>query len=93
MENKDLFDIRKKMNANKKQTALEWFFDNLKNHAIQAEYFELYELAKEIEKNQIETSYLDGFMKSTNIYNGENCDEDLEDWPENYYKIFYSHND
>ena len=33
-----------------KQTAVEWFFDNLKNHEIQAEHFELYQQAKEMEK-------------------------------------------
>jgi len=36
-----------------KQTAVEWFFDNLKNHEIQAEHFELFEQAKEMEKQQI----------------------------------------
>jgi hypothetical protein len=34
-------------------TALSWFFDNLKNHEIQAEHFELYQQAKEMEKEQI----------------------------------------
>jgi hypothetical protein len=34
------------------QTALEWFFDKLKNHEIQAEHFELYKQAKEMEKEQ-----------------------------------------
>jgi hypothetical protein len=35
------------------QTALEWFFDKLKNHEIQAEHFELYQQAKAMEKEQI----------------------------------------
>jgi hypothetical protein len=35
------------------KTAVEWFFDNLKNHEIQAEHFELYQQAKAMEKNQI----------------------------------------
>jgi hypothetical protein len=36
-----------------KQTALEWFFDNLKTHEIQAWHYKLYQQAKEIEKQQI----------------------------------------
>jgi len=35
------------------QTAVEWFFDKLKNHEIQAEHFELYKQAKAMEKEQI----------------------------------------
>jgi hypothetical protein len=35
------------------QTALMWFFDKLKNHEIQAEHFELYKQAKEMEKEQM----------------------------------------
>jgi hypothetical protein len=38
---------------NKKVTAIEWFFDKLKNHEIQAEHFELYQQAKEMEKEQM----------------------------------------
>lgn len=37
----------------KEKTAVEWFFDNLKNHEIQAEHFELYIQAKAINKEQI----------------------------------------
>jgi len=35
------------------QTAVEWFFDNLKNHEIQAEHYLLYLKAKEMEKEQM----------------------------------------
>jgi predicted LPLAT superfamily acyltransferase len=35
-----------------KKTALKWFFDNLKNHEIQAQHFELYRQALQIEKEQ-----------------------------------------
>jgi hypothetical protein len=35
-----------------KQTAVEWFFDNLKNHQIQAEHYLLYQQAKAMEKEQ-----------------------------------------
>jgi hypothetical protein len=41
-----------------KQTALEWFFDNLKNHEIQAEHYGLYKQAKEMEKEQIIDAYI-----------------------------------
>ena len=52
------------------QTALDWFFDKLKNHEIQAEHFELYKQAKAMEKEQIEEAYVDGFLDGgENIYN------------------------
>ena len=35
------------------QTAVEWFFDKLKNHEIQAEHFELYKQSKEMQKEQM----------------------------------------
>jgi hypothetical protein len=35
------------------KTAVEWFFDNLKNHEIQAEHFELYQQSKEMEKQNM----------------------------------------
>ncbi len=38
--------------SNTKQTAVEWFYDKLKNHEIQAEHFELYQQAKEMQKEQ-----------------------------------------
>jgi hypothetical protein len=34
------------------QTAVEWFFDRLKNHEIQAEHYLLYLKAKAMEKEQ-----------------------------------------
>ena len=40
------------MKNEKKQTAVEWFFDNLNNHEVQAEHFEIYQQAKEMEKEQ-----------------------------------------
>jgi hypothetical protein len=48
------------------QTALDWFFDKLKNHEIQAEHFELYKQAKEMENEQLLSVYksgLAGFME------------------------------
>ncbi len=43
-----------------KQTAIEWFFDNLKNHEIQAEHYDLYQKAKEMEREQIVDAYFKG---------------------------------
>ena len=48
-----------------KQTAVEWFFDNLKNHQIQAEHYGLYKQALEIEKQQI------GYTKEDVLKAGE----------------------
>ncbi len=44
-----------------KQTAVEWFFDKLKNHEIQAEHFELYQQAKAMEKEQMIKAHLEGW--------------------------------
>ena len=54
----------------KQQTAVEWFFDNLKNHEIQAEHFQLYEQAKAMEKEQIIKAYY-GQSFSESISNAE----------------------
>jgi hypothetical protein len=43
-----------------KQTAVDWFFNKLKNHEIQAEHYNLYKEAKEIEQGQIINSRIDG---------------------------------
>ena len=42
------------------QTAVEWFFNNIKNHEVQAEHFELYQQAKAMEKEQIMDAWMDG---------------------------------
>lgn len=57
-----------------KQTAVDWFFDNLKTHEIQAEHLSIYEKAKEMEKEQIEDAYWDGifygeFLDGQGYYN------------------------
>jgi hypothetical protein len=52
----------------KKQTAVEWFFDNLKNHEIQAEHFQLYEQAKAMEKEQIKDAYSEGDSHGWSLY-------------------------
>ena len=43
-----------------KQTAVEWFFDKLENHEIQAKHYDLYQQAKAMEKEQIKDAYYDG---------------------------------
>jgi hypothetical protein len=45
-----------------KQTAVEWFFDNLKSHEIQAEHLSIYEKAKEMEKEQMYDAYEEGYL-------------------------------
>lgn len=47
-----------------KQTAVEWFFDNLKSHQIQAEHLSIYQKAKEMEKQQIKHAYWSGCINS-----------------------------
>jgi hypothetical protein len=49
-------------------TALSWFFDNLKNHEIQAEHFELYQQAKAMEKEQIIHSFNEGMLNSVEYF-------------------------
>lgn len=43
-----------------RQTAVEWFFDNLKNHEIQAEHYELYRQALKMQELQIINAYGQG---------------------------------
>ena len=52
-----------------KQTAVEWFFDKLKNHEIQAEHFKLYQQAKAMEREQIEEAYLQGIDSILEVRN------------------------
>lgn len=36
-----------------KQTAVEWFYNKLENHEIQANHYELFQQAKQMEKEQM----------------------------------------
>jgi hypothetical protein len=45
---------------NGKQTAVEWFYDKLENHEIQAKHYDLFQQAKQMEKEQIMMAYNDG---------------------------------
>ena len=71
----------------KKQTAVEWFFDKLKNHEIQAEHFELYKQAKQMEKEQIEDAYDIGFADAWDDARYE--DEPTYTGAEQYYNETY----
>ncbi len=42
------------------QTAVEWFFDRLKNHEIQSEHYLLYVKARAMEKQQIKDAVIYG---------------------------------
>ena len=44
----------------KKKTAVEWFFENLNSHKIQLTANELFEQAKQMEKEQIINAHIDG---------------------------------
>jgi len=48
-----------------KKTAVEWFFDNLKSHEIQAEHLIIYQKAKEMERKQILESFTEGCFTDT----------------------------
>ena len=54
-----------------KQTAVEWFFDRLENHEIQAKHYDLYQQAKAIEKEQIVNAYRKGVINAEEHPEGE----------------------
>jgi intergrase/recombinase len=65
------------------QTAVEWFFNKLENHEIQAKHYELFTKAKAMEKEQIKNAYV-----------GNNDDEfelliNITDMAEQYYNETY----
>lgn len=53
------------------QTAVEWFFDNLKNHEIQSEHYLLYVKAKAMEEELIMQSYIKGAEEAKKIFKEE----------------------
>jgi len=77
---------------NKKQTAVEWFFDNLKNHEIQAEHYNLYQQALAMEKEQMKEGYNQGYRdgeSDTVDINFVNMDVSMFANAENYYDETY----
>jgi hypothetical protein len=74
-----------------KQTAVEWFFDKLENHEIQAKHYDLFQQANQMEKEQINNAWEDGFMSSAEGWNGEippECHGEVLD-TEQYYNETY----
>jgi len=67
-----------------KQTAVEWFYDKLENHEIQAKHYDLFKQAKQMEKEQIKDAHIHG--------DNEGCSKE---WgydtfgPEQYYNETY----
>jgi hypothetical protein len=58
------------------QTAVEWFFDKLKNHEIQAEHFQFYQQAIAMEKEQILNTYLSACDRLTPYgYYGDSAEQ------------------
>jgi hypothetical protein len=47
--------------SDKKQSAVEWFFDKLENHEIQAKHYELFTKAKQMEKEQEQLARNDSY--------------------------------
>jgi hypothetical protein len=50
-----------------KQTAVEWFFDRLKNHEIQSEHYLLYVKARAMEEEQMRLFY-EGFLQNVGTF-------------------------
>ena len=76
-----------------KQTAVEWLQKKLwQNNILTSEELELFEQAKEMEKKQIELSFLKGFLISADGYNGETleCELITDEWVKEQAKDFYN---
>jgi hypothetical protein len=65
-----------------KQTAVEWFFNKLENHEIQAKHYKLYQQAKQMEKEQIMNAYDKGCI-------GEQFELNCNQSKEQYYNETY----
>ena len=67
------------------ETAVEWFFDKLKDHIIQAQHFELYQQAKAMEKEQIVKAFNEGMSNSVDYF-ANGTDESEQYYNETYNK-------
>jgi hypothetical protein len=56
------------MENNKNMTAVKWFYDKLENHEIQAKHYQLFQQAKQMEKEQIKDAFDKGY--SYYLFNG-----------------------
>jgi len=64
-----------------KQTAVEWFFEQIMYADVDIKVWrEIYDQAKEMEKEQILDSRLDGFKNSAEGWNGEYPFEGMTDY-------------
>jgi hypothetical protein len=52
-------------------TAVEWFFENLNSHKIEANANELFKQALEMEKQQIIDAYIEGYSSNLNAGDSE----------------------
>ncbi len=78
---------------NMEQTAVEWFFENLNSHKIEANANELFEQAKEMEKEQKKKFFKVGFSQgfASDIISYHKLDDEKEKLFEQYYnKTFKS---
>jgi hypothetical protein len=70
----------------KKQTAVEWFFENLNSHKIQLTANELFEQAKQMEKEQIMEAWREGLYHH---YDGEFLPKrKYKDYEDYYNKVY-----
>lgn len=67
-----------------KQTAVEWFYDKLENHEIQANHYRLFQQAKQMEKEQIKDAWLYGQDDGATI-----CTPNQQEPEEQYYNETY----
>jgi len=49
-----------------KQTAVDWFFDKLENHEMQAKHYKLFQQAKQMMEEQISNGYFQGLIDGMN---------------------------
>ena len=73
------------MTMETKQTAVEWFYDKLENHEIQAKHYELFQQAKQMEKEQM----IDAYNKNLTGFDKLEQEEMGLNWAEDFYNETY----
>ena len=68
-----------------KQTAVEWLYDKLENHEIQAKHYELFQQAKQMEKEQM----IDAYNKNLTGFDKLEQEEMGLNWAEDFYNETY----
>jgi hypothetical protein len=77
------------MENNKKQTAVEWFQEQIikiVNGTCELSEIQIFEQAKEMEKEQIEIAFFKGDLFAEDYFDADNPTKDVS---ENYYKQTY----